>query len=289
MTSRALGAHTALYGIFGNPVRHSLSPALHNAAFAQAGLDAVYLAFEVPQGLLGSAFEAMRGMGMAGANVTIPFKEEAIEFVDEIPEDLDRCIGAINTVVNRGGTLYGYNTDGPGLLLALQEELNFSAEGKSVMILGSGGAARGAAFALARAGARGIYLLNRTKERAEGLAETMDVHFPETDIEPLGSLADVKGEKVDLVLNATSLGLKKGDPSPIDLGQIAGKPAVYDMIYSGQTALLADASKRGLVHAGGLGMLVNQAAIAFKHWTGQIDGVREVMSKAVRETAKAKV
>jgi shikimate dehydrogenase len=184
--------------------------------------------------------------------------------------------------------LYGYNTDGPGLLLALQEELDFTADGKSVLILGAGGAARGAAFALARSHARALYISNRSVERAEGLAANLSEHFPGTDIEPLGSPGEIHGEQVDLVINATSLGLKKGDPSPLDLGGLAGKPAVYDMVYGRETALLADAAKRGLRSAGGLGMLVNQAAIAFKHWTGTIEGVREVMSRAAREAAQAR-
>lgn len=281
-----LGSNTALYGIFGHPVRHSLSPVLHNAAFAEAGIDAAYLAFEVEPGLLGGAFEALRSMGMRGVNLTIPFKEEAIEFVDEIPEDVDRCIGAINTVVNRDGILYGYNTDGPGLLLALQEELGFTAEGKNVLILGAGGAARGAAFALARSHAQGIFLSNRTSDRAEGLATNLSGHFPGTNIESLSSLKDIRGEQIDLVLNATSLGLRRGDPSPVDLGAVDGKPLVYDMVYGQETAFLADAARRGLRSAGGLGMLVNQAAIAFKHWTGTIEGVRESMSHAARQAAR---
>lgn len=278
---RPVSARTALYGIFGHPVTHSLSPALHNAAFAQTGLDAVYLAFEVRPGFLGSAFEALRGLGVRGVNVTIPFKEEAIEYLDEIPEDVDRCIGAINTVVNRDGVLYGYNTDGPGLLLALQEELQISAEGKSVLVLGAGGAARGAAFALARAHARAVTIYNRTAERAQGLAANLEAHFPETEIECLQAANDASAERYDLVINATSLGLKKADPAPFDLGLLKGKPAVYDMVYGQTTALLAEAKKRGLPSAGGLGMLINQAAIAFKHWTGTIEGVREVMRKAV--------
>ena len=280
---RAIGSGTALYGIFGNPVRHTLSPALHNAAFTHTGLDAVYMAFEIREGFLGGALEAMRSMGMRGANLTIPFKEEAIEFVDEIPEDIDRCIGALNTIVNKDGVLHGYNTDGPGLLLALQEELRFSVEGKSILILGSGGAARGAAFALARSHAQTIFIHNRTVDRAEGLAENLSTHFPSAEIEVLQSMEAVQSEKFDLILNATSLGLKKSDALPIHLSTVGGKPAVYDMIYHVQTPLVAEAKKKGLAATGGLGMLVNQAAISFRHWTGQIEGVREVMKKAAQE------
>src|SRR3990167_46940 len=166
-----LDAETDLYGILGNPVRHSLSPLIHNAVFQELKINAVYLAFEIRRESLGLAFEAVRSLGIKGVNVTIPFKEAALGFVDEIPEDLDRCVGALNTVVNRDGRLFGYNTDVSGFLTAINEELQFNPEGKTALVLGAGGAARGVVFALAHAHAEKILINNRTETRAQGLQE----------------------------------------------------------------------------------------------------------------------
>ncbi len=273
---------TRLYGVFGNPVRHSLSPRLHNAAFRERGVNAVYLAFEVAREGLGLAFEAVRALDMGGVNLTIPFKEDAMNYADEVPEDIDRCTGALNTVVNRDGRLYGYNTDGPGFLLALQEETGFDPRGKSVLILGAGGAARGVAFALAYAGAERLWLLNRTHDRAAGLAENLSVHFPEAAVESPVAADDVEEAKVDLVVNATSCGMKKSDPVPYDLRRLKKPAVVYDLIYAPlRTPFLEAAGKLGFPCANGLGMLVAQAALAFGLWTGEKD-VRTVMMQALK-------
>jgi shikimate dehydrogenase len=201
-------ANTKLYGILGHPVRHSLSPRLHNTEFQRLGMNAVYTAFEVEKGCLGLAFEGIRALGIQGANITIPFKEEAVEFIDEIPEDLDRAMGALNTIVNRDGKLYGYNTDAPGFLWALHKTISFVPGGKKVLVLGAGGAGRGAAFALARAGAEKIWIYNRTPDRAHGLIDYMADFFPETEIDFVPEFAAVKKEKIDLVVNATALGMQ---------------------------------------------------------------------------------
>lgn len=282
MKSVSPDAETRLYGLFGDPVKHSLSPLLHNAVFREKGINAVYLAFHVRKDWLGLAFESMRSMNIGGVNLTIPHKEDAIEFVDDIPEDVDRAVGALNTVVNKDGRLLGYNTDVPGFLMALREELDFDAAGKSVVVAGAGGAARAVVFALARTGAERIFLMNRTADRAEGLSEYASTFFPKTEIEPMApDESEIK--KVSLVVNATSLGMRAGDAMPVDIEKFGANTRVYDLVYSAETPLLKAAKKKGLRHADGLGMLVNQASIAFELWTGERKGVRESMLETVKK------
>ena len=279
-----VNASTELYGIFGNPVRHSLSPLIHNTLFQQFKLNAVYLAFQVEKEQLSLAFEAVRSLGIRGVSVTIPHKESATNFMDEIPEDLDRCVGAINTVVNKHGKLYGYNTDNPGFLSALKDELGFDPEGKSVLVLGAGGAARGVVSALAHAEADRIMIHNRTHERARGLKDYMSGYFPDTEIDSLDSLEAVRGEKIDLVVNTTSVGMGSADPSPLNLDLLAKPAVVYDLVYSSpRTCFLEQAKGLGWPFANGLGMLAAQAALSFELWTGRGEGVREAMLEILRK------
>ncbi len=273
---------TSLYGIFGNPVHHSISPLLHNSAFSQEKINAVYLAFPVEPAYLGIAFEAMRAMGMRGANITIPFKEIALDFIDEVPEDIDRCIGAINTVHVQDGKLLGYNTDGKGFLQSLHEDLSFNPEARSILVLGAGGAARGVVFSLARAHADKLWIYNRSPERAQGLAEHARTYFPETEFEAIQGIPEIQGERIDLVVNATSCGMGNGE-TPFNLRLLEQKTAVYDLVYSpAETPLLKTAKTLGFSCANGLGMLVNQAALSFEIWTGKKTGVRETMLKALQ-------
>jgi shikimate dehydrogenase len=277
-------AHTHLYGIFGSPVRHSLSPLIHNTAFDHLKMNAAYMAFEVSKEQLPLAFEAVRSLGIRGVNVTIPHKEAASNFVDEIPEDIDRLVGALNTVVNRNGRLFGYNTDGPGFLFALKDELGFHPEGKTALVLGAGGAARGVSFALANAEADRILIYNRTGERAKGLAEFLTGAFSDVEIEAIASPEAVKGQRVDLVVNATSCGMKADDPAPMDLKLLPVKACVYDLVYApAETKFLKEAARLGLRRAGGLGMLAAQAALSFGLWTGQAQGVRELMLETLKK------
>lgn len=307
-SKRTINAATALYGIMGNPVHHSLSPFVHNTLFERFKINSVYMAFPVERNSLGLAFEAMRAMGMRGANITIPFKEEAVGFVDEIPEDLDRCVGAINTVVNRNGQLHGYNTDSTGFLVALKEELGFNPEAKKILVLGAGGAARAVVFALARAHADEIIIHNRTVDRAEGLSDYVSGYFPEIEIDVIPTIDLADSKKPDLVVNATSYGMTPPsvscDPkgigphsagetdggvkaiqgSPFDLRLLTHKAGVYDVIYSpAETPLLKQAKKLALPHANGLGMLAAQAALSFELWTGEKEGVREAIREALKK------
>ncbi|MBI3252946.1 MAG: shikimate dehydrogenase, partial [Candidatus Omnitrophica bacterium] len=199
-------------------------------------------------------------------------------------EDLDRSIGAINTVVNKSGKLFGYNTDVPGFLWALKDALGFNPETKTVLVLGAGGAARAAVFALARAGADKIFILNRTPERAEGLLAYLAPHFPETEMELLGSPEAAPGEKIDLVVNASACGMAANDPAAFDLKNLKKETPVYDLVYSpAETKLLKAARERDWPRANGLGMLAAQAAISFHLWTGEKDAVRETMLETLKQ------
>ena len=277
-----IDSQSQLYGIFGNPVEHSLSPILHNAAFKRLGLNASYHAFKIAPDALGLAFEGMRALGIRGVNVTIPFKEDALNFIDDIPEDLDRLTGALNTVFLKDGRLLGYNTDGPGLLGALREELSFNPSGKDILLLGSGGAARGALFALAHAGADRILIHNRTHDRAHGLAEYAAQYFSETEIVAVPSSLDISSKRLDLVVNATSCGMRGNEELPLEWNLLKKPAAAYDLVYTPkETPWLREAKKLGIPCANGLGMLIQQAAISFGVWTGKKEGVREAMREAV--------
>lgn len=278
-----IGSRTTLFGIFGNPVEHSLSPLIHNSAFQFLGMDSVYLAFRVEPDALSLAFEGMRALGIRGVNLTIPFKEDALNYIDDIPEDLDRLTGAINTVALKDGELLGYNTDGPGFLYALQSELKFSPEGRDVLVLGAGGSARAVVFSLARAHADRIFIYNRTKERAEGLAQYAAQYFPETEIQVIESPEDLPPTKLDLFVNCTPCGLKGNRDLPMDWAVTHEPRAAYDLVYAPQlTPWLEGAKRIGIPYANGLGMLAAQAAISFEIWNGKHENVHQIMLEALR-------
>lgn len=192
-----IDAETQLYGVIGNPVQHSLSPIIHNGAFRRMGLNAVYLVFEVKD--LREAIDGTRGLGIRGVSVTIPFKTQIIPFLDEV-EAVAKKINAVNTIVNEGERLIGYNTDWRGALEALEERVDL--RGKRVVLLGAGGAARAIGFALRRRDCE-VIISNRTMDRGAGLAkELMCIHQP---------LSSIEGLKADVMINATSVGMHPYD------------------------------------------------------------------------------
>ena len=280
----AITGRTRLCGILGHPLDHTLSPRMHNTAFAALGLDWAYLPWPVVPQRLGEALRGLRALGnFAGANVTIPHKEAVIQHVDVLTEEA-RAVGAVNTIVREGDCLFGHTTDGVGLLAALAEGVGFHPLGTRIVILGAGGAGRSAAFALARAGARQITILNRSMERARSLAADVGraTEGPAIAAYPLrgGDPGQILGS-ADIVINATSVGLHTGDPSPVDLAACCPGAVAFDMIYQPpETVFLRQARARGLRTANGLGMLVHQGAAAFALWTGRTAPV-EVMRRAL--------
>ncbi|AMV71803.1 shikimate 5-dehydrogenase [Desulfuromonas sp. DDH964] len=286
---QTVSGKTRVYGIFGDPVAHSLSPLMQNAAFAAAGIDAIYLPFQVAAPALPAAVAALRALGIGGINVTIPHKEQVLAFLDEV-DPLAQRIGAVNTIVNRAGTLVGYNTDGIGLLRSLEADLQFRAAGKRILLLGAGGACRAALAALLGEGAAWIGVANRNPERALQLARELAPLAPGTSIAAFAlaaaALAAVWGE-VDLVINTSAVGLHGEDfPMPIaTLLQPAGR--IYDMVYGPRpTPLLAAARAEGRPCADGRGMLVGQGEEAFRLWTGQAPPSGVMRSRLLTESSE---
>ncbi len=265
-----------LVGIFGHPVEHTFSPAMHNAAFDRLGLNWCYLPFHVLPERLGEAVEAIRALGLRGVNVTVPHKESVIRYLDRVDDEAAR-IGAVNTVVNEEGMLVGYNTDGKGFVRSL-EETGVIIAGKKIIVLGAGGAARAVCFSLLSAGVSDLLIVNRTLERAKQLAG--DINAVSKAAKATGSLNSTSG--YDILINTTSLGLHNGDPMPIEDSLLSSSLFVCDLIYNPtRTHLICLAEKRGCKTINGLGMLLWQGVLAFNLWTGIMPPV-EVMSDALR-------
>jgi shikimate dehydrogenase len=262
---------TRVAGIIGFPVAHSLSPVMHNAAFAALGLDWVYVPFPVPPEGLQAAVAGLRALGVAGFSVTIPHKVAILPFLDRISPEAE-LIGAVNTVALRDGLLTGFNTDGIGLLAALAGKLGFSASGRSILVLGAGGAARSAVVALAGAGALRIDVANRSPEGADTLVRSVSGRLPGCALvaHSLESLARPQYlNAFDLIVNTTSVGMKGDSFRGLILSGLKPGLVVYDMVYAPPvTPLLAQAESCGITAANGLGMLVAQGEAAFAIWTG---------------------
>lgn len=283
--SRAIDSHTILYGVFGDPIRHSRSPIMLNRAFQEADINAVYAAFHVRPNELGEAVRGIRALGYRGINVTIPHKVEVMQYLDEIDEGA-RVVGAVNTIVNEEGKLIGYNTDGIGYVRSLKEETGIDLLGKSVLVLGAGGAARGVAYALAKEGAGCIYIANRTKERALELAETISA-FTKTIGLGLDEVSNVVDE-VEFVLNTTSAGMHPHtDELPMPIELLREHHLVSDLIYNPRiTRFLREAEALGARIHGGLGMFIYQGAFAFEYWTGKpapVAAMRQVVEQSLAE------
>jgi len=263
---------TRIIGIFGDPVKHSLSPLMHNEALARIGFDAVYVPFHVLSGALPQAVESIRILDLLGVNLTVPHKERVCPLLDEIDPQA-RLIGAVNTVVNRQGRLIGYNTDGIGFLRSLAEDLGFDPAGRRILLLGAGGASRAALVALAEAGAGGLGVANRTPERAAALvAEFRPVFsgtsFASCSLATEDLAAHLPG--VDVLVNSSALGLGGEALCAFPWEKLPAFAGVYDMVYGFEpTPLLREAAARGHAGADGLGMLAAQGEEGFRLWTGQ--------------------
>ena len=271
----------SIAGVIGDPVAHSRSPGMHNAAFAHLGLPARYERWHTPAAELPARVASLRAAGMLGANVTLPHKIAVIPLLDRL-DPLAEQVGAVNTIVREeSGKLAGYNTDTPAVVDTLRAA-GLEPRGVSVVILGASGAARAAIFALAGAGAAQITLVNRTLARAEELAGDVLAASARDDLRILAltpdddELAEALA-RADLLVNATSLGWHD-DETPLAAELIPPGALVFDMVYR-TTRLLRDAASRGARTLDGADMLVRQAALAFELWTGQAAPL-EVMREA---------
>lgn len=272
---------TVVAGVIGSPVRHSLSPALHNAAFEAAGLDWTYAAFEVGPGGAQAALDAMRTLGLGGLSVTMPLKDEAFAAVDEADESA-AALRCVNTVVRDGDRLVGRNTDGAGFVASLRAGAGFEPQDTRVVVLGGGGAARAVVHALAGGGAGEVVVVNRTAERAERAAALAGGRGR------VGTPAAV--HDADLVVNATSVGMGQaatGASLPCDPHLLHAGQLVADLVYHPlETGLLAAARAQGAAVLDGLGMLVHQAALQQLLWTGGCPDVAVMRAAGERELSR---
>ncbi|HZQ80331.1 MAG TPA: shikimate dehydrogenase [Acidimicrobiia bacterium] len=283
-----LSGHTRVVGVIGDPVSHSLSPALHNSAFEALRLDWVYVAFPVPRGRGADAVAAIPALGLVGFNVTMPHKEDVAAACDELTPDA-AALRSVNTVVARpGGRTLGDSTDGPGFLDALADE-DVAVAGQPVLVLGAGGAARAVVLALGRAGAT-VTVAARRPEAAEAAAGLA----PGARAVALGAVAATPGPSAagavdpaafSLVVNATPLGMSGGDPLPVDPEALHAGQTVVDLVYHpADTPLLTAARARGAHAVNGLGMLLHQAARSFTLWTAEaapVDAMRAAVTAAL--------
>jgi len=268
-----------IFGIFGDPIEHSLSPAMQNAALLALGETACYHAFRVSREDLSAAILGAKAMGFSGLNLTIPLKEKALQLDILEPDPLASAIGAVNTISFTKSGMVGYNTDGWGALRALYDA-GVEIRGKMALIIGAGGAARAIAYTLQQEDAE-ISIANRSIKKAQELAAQVDAcGFGLSDLERLV-------DKADIIINCTSVGMRMGDPRLLRTGLLKSSQAAFDIIYNRETEFLQDARAAGAVAVDGVMMLVHQGAKALEIWTGKKAPV-QVMERAVREALRAK-
>ena len=282
-TRHLLTGHTRIVGVIGDPVEHSRSPQMHNAAFAKAGLDYVYVPFHVLPNDLAAAIAGFQAINVVGINVTLPHKQAVISHLTSISREAE-LIGAVNTLTFTDEGIHGDNTDAPGVLRALEENGNMSVPvGESVVVLGAGGAARAVVVALALAGVASITIANRTVERAVALAEEMG---QKTGVSMRGlGLTDaqlpIAVRESLLLINTATVSMDTTHPLLISADWLQPGTIVYDIVYTPPvTPLMRAAAARGCETLGGIGMLVHQGAIAFEKWTG-IAPCTETMRQAL--------
>lgn len=272
MSRSGIDANTYLYGVIGDPVSHSLSPVMHNAAFDKIGYNGAYLAFNVKD--INGAVAGIRALGIRGASVTIPHKVSVMACLDEI-EEKAKHIGAVNTIVNKDGHLYGYNSDCSGAMRALLEKTDI--KGKEVLLLGAGGAARAIGFGIREEGGN-LTILNIIKEEGETLARDLGVNYY--------PLEEYRRFDSQILINATPLGMTpKTEAMPVPADFLKEDMVVMDIVYNPlKTRLLEEAQKTGCKTVDGVSMFVYQAVSQFESWTGEkapVDLMKAVVLKAL--------
>ncbi|MGK7344483.1 MAG: shikimate dehydrogenase [Candidatus Nitrospinota bacterium M3_3B_026] len=259
-------------GIIGHPIGHTLSPLMHAVAARSAGVSLAYSVYDVKPENLRAAMEGVRALSIDGLNVTVPHKVDVMESLDEITEEA-ALIGAVNTIVRKGGRLTGYNTDAHGFLTSLKENAGTDPSGKSVLVYGAGGAARAIVVGLARAGAGRIVIVNRAEGKAERLAEKVKGLGLGAEAEGLGFSSNKLFESVrsaDIIVNTTAVGMEGVGGRLPAMGGVRKGQLVVDIVYRPlKTPLLSQAGKAGADALDGLWMLIHQGAMSFTLWTGK--------------------
>lgn len=279
----------ARLAVIGDPIGHSRSPQMHNPALQACGIDAQYIRVQVPVGSVAQAFRQFAACGFLGVNITIPHKFEALDAVDVL-DPLARQLGAVNTLAIREGTLHGYNSDGPGFLRSVKEAFGADIKDLRVLIIGAGGGAgRAVAVQSALRGCQKLVLVNRSQAKAEAVAAEIGTLgcCPEATVASWSDDALARAlAEVDLIVNATSLGMKPSDARLLPEGVLRADHLVFDMVYraDGCTPLLADAREAGARTVDGLSLLLHQGAISFEHWFDRpapLEAMRAGLQKAV--------
>lgn len=278
----------ARLAVIGDPIGHSRSPQMHNPALQACGIDAQYIRVQVPVGRVAEAFRQFTQCGFLGVNITIPHKFEALDAVDVL-DPLAQRLGAVNTLAIRKGELHGYNSDGPGFLRSVKEAFAADIKDLRVMIIGAGGGAgRAVAVQSALSGCQKLVLVNRSLTKAHAVAGDRSLQrCPEVRVVPWedDALREALAQ-TDLIVNATSLGMKDGDAKLLPAPALEARHLVFDMVYraGGETPLLADARQAGAKTVDGLTLLLHQGAISFEHWferAAPLEEMREGLQKAV--------
>jgi shikimate dehydrogenase len=274
-----------IYGVIGYPVKHSLSPRMHNAAFKALKINAEYKLFPLREKELGTFLKGLPKKGIFGLNVTVPYKEKVIPYLDKI-SPLARQAQAVNTIKVVKRKLLGFNTDGKGFLRHLRQDLRFSLRGKSVVVLGAGGGAKAVLLALAGCRPVSIAIYDIDQRKARKLTAYLKKSFRGLEIRQASSIDTLGIENADLLVNATPIGLKKSDPLIVPRQFLRRGMLVYDLIYNpAKTKLLKAALKKGSRVSNGLGMLLYQGAESFSIWTGR-NAPLEVMRRALTKERK---
>ena len=277
------------YGLLGKNINYSLSPAMHNAAFKALGMDAEYKIFDRAENELESFFSDLKKGTVSGCNVTIPYKEKVLDFVDE-KSPAAKYIGALNTVANKNGILWGHNTDYQGFMKSLKSggegNLNFDPEGKDAFVFGAGGAAKAVIYVLQRIlGIKRIIIADIDNKKAEKLADSIIKKEAQNAVITIAQDEGQYNEfvsRVDLLVNATPCGMEDGDEHLFDYSYIHEKLYVFDLVYTNDTPLVKEARARNARAINGQNMLLYQAAAAFTTWTGK-EPPLDVMRKALLE------
>lgn len=270
-----------LFGVMGDPIGHSMSPVMHNDLFVHYGIDAAYVPFHVSKGDLAAAVKGLKAIHVAGFNVTVPYKTEIMEFLDEI-DPLAKAIGAVNTVVNKEGKLIGYNTDGRGFVRGLNEQLS-TITNKNVLMIGAGGAAKAIYFSMAEAGVQKLDLYNRTPAKAEELKYSCP--FPiETEVFDRGQ-AEERLADYDLLIQTTLIGMAPNiEESPLSIKEVKPESFASDIIYNPlETKFLREASSAGARIQNGIEMFVYQGALAFEIWTGIFPNTERMKENVLKQ------
>ncbi|MDI6758502.1 MAG: shikimate dehydrogenase [Candidatus Omnitrophota bacterium] len=274
-----------IFGLIGYPISKSLSPYLHNAAFGALEIKAEYKLFPLKEDELKGFFADLKKNNIHGLNVTVPYKEKVIAFLNKIAPEAE-LIGAVNTIIVNSNGLEGFNTDGEGFLTHIKSDLGFNPKGKVIVLIGAGGASRAISVYLSREKPKRISFYDVDKLKAENLVKHLKKYFADIEFKQSDSIGGLNIETSDLLINAAPIGMKADEVSPLDSSFLHRGLTVYDLIYNPpETKLLRLAKSKGCLVSNGLGMLLYQGALAFRHFTGE-DAPLEVMRQALNKESK---